>query len=143
MNNLTGAALGICTAFVFMGAVQMIAPGGAMKKSISYLLGLAFLVIILISALAIGKFDISVNGTSQVETENIPAMAGGAAKYLCESALKSHNISFKNITVNADICEDGSISIIRVRVVSAHSKAEIAAALEGLVPESELEVINE
>ena len=143
MSTLLKAALGVCTAFVFMGAVQLIAPLGAMKKSVSYCFSLAFLLVLLIPNVSLGGLEISFSQPDSQINENVPAMASGAAQYLCATALESAGITFKNITVNADICEDGSISINSVRVVSAHSAQQICSALEGLAPAGAVEVINE
>ena len=143
MNTLIKAALGVCTAFVFMGAVWLIVPGGAMKKSVNYCFSLAFLMIIIIPVMAIGKFEFPKSNYEITQNQTVSAMASDAAYYLCVAALKDAGISFDNLTVNADICEDNGISINSVRVVSRFSRADICSVLEPIAPESVVEVVNE
>ena len=144
MNTLKEAALGACTAFVFMGAIQLIAPAGAMKKSVSYLLGLVFLLILIVPIAGIGGFDLqSITPAVAAPADNTVKMVEGSARYICEAALIDKNISFENIEINADISGDGSISIIRVRVVTPCARSQVSFALEGIVDEAVLEVVNE
>lgn len=143
MNTLLKAALGVCTAFVFMGAICLIMPTGAMKKSVSYCYSLAFLLIIIVPVISIGKLEIPNIQYEIPESQNTAALYSNAAQYLCAAALEDAGILFDNLTVNADICEDGSISINSVRVVSDCLRSEICSALSSLAPESVVEVVNE
>lgn len=143
MNTLLKAALGVCTAFVFMGALWLVVPDGTMKKSVSYCFSLAFLAIIIVPVMAIGKLELPKSNYEISENQAVSTMADDAAYYLCVAALKDAGISFDNLTVNADICEDNGISINSVRVVSRFSRADICSALEPIAPESVVEVVNE
>ena len=143
MNTLLKAALGVCTALVFMGALWLIAPGGTMKKSVSYCFSLAFLLIIILPVMAIGKLEIPKYSYEAKASETNSTLASNAAYYLCAAALKDAGISFNNLNVNADICENNGISINSVRVVSSFSVGEICSALKIIAPESVVEVVNE
>ena len=114
-----------------------------MKKSVSYCFSLAFLMIIIVPVMAIGKFELPKSNYEISKNQTTFAMADDAAYYLCAAALKDAGISFDNLSVNADICEDSGISINSVRVVSEFSRDEICRALEYIAPESVVEVVNE
>jgi len=135
--------VGVCTAFVFMGAIWLIVPGGTMKKSVSYCFSLAFLMIIIVPIMAIGKLEFPKSNYEFSRNQTTLAMADDAAYCLCAAALKDAGISFDNLSVNADICEDSGISINSVRVVSEFSRGDICRALEYIAPESVVEVVNE
>ena len=64
--------------------------------------------------------------------ENVLALKIKTTEYLIEEALKQNNITFKKITVFANISKDYSITIKSVEILSNENKEKILAALKEL-----------
>lgn len=143
MSYFSSLLTAICAACILIGALYMLCPDGTMKKSVSYILGLVFLLSV-ISAAGItvrkGDIDMSLPKTSQVDNT---ASLTVSAEYVYSSALKAAGIDFEEITVCTNKSENGSISISKVLIRSDCEKHRILEALGEAAKNFEVEVTNE
>lgn len=141
MNGLKSIALGFCAAAVFLGALSFLAPSGNMKKSVKYAFSLVFLVF------CIGLFAVF-GKVTKIECE-IPETAvktSGAdtyAAYLCGAVMKDADLSYKKITANTNINENGDIYINELRIETAEPPERVKQAVESKLEVVKLEVVNE
>lgn len=143
MNYFSSLLTAVCAACILIGALYMLCPDGAMKKSVSYILGLVFLLsVISASGITVKKADINIT-LPKVTSADTTALSTAAAEYVYASALKAAGIEFYEITVCTNKSEDGSISISKVLIRSDCEKGRILEALGEAAKNFEVEVINE
>ncbi len=143
MSYIKGLLTAFCAACVIIGALFMLCPDGALKKSVKYLLSLVFVLsIIAASGLKIKEFhtefttpEISINTISELDT--------ASARFVYAQCLSSAEIDFSQITVCTDKSADGSIIISKVIIRSLCEREKIIAALGEAAKHTEVEVINE
>ena len=71
MNFFSSFAVAFCGACVFIGAIYMLCPDGAVSKSVKYVLGLVFLLsVISAAAIAAGKWELNVADITSDYTES-------------------------------------------------------------------------
>lgn len=142
MNGLNALVLSLCTSFVFIGVLFIIAPEGNMKKSVSFLLSLVFLIsIVSLSGIGIKKIDINFEfKESEIENDDLKV---SAAKIYYKTLLENAGLEYKNIEIITNKSPDGDISIIKVLI----NTSENAQAIRQLISENssdvEVEIINE
>lgn len=143
MSKILQIVLGICAALVFIGAVQIIAPQKAMKKSVNFVLGVVFVLVLLVPVTGFKDVRLSFDNFESEEIFASSDLSVYTAEYLVKAALDGAKINYKSVEIFTDILEDNRISITKVKVVSNAAKEEIAAALAELVSGEAVEVINE
>lgn len=106
----------ISVSAVVVAASFFILPNGKMQKSFKYAVGIFSLAVIVNSAVGIfGGFD----AFFDKKASNINSMAvvisieEASLKTTIESILKNNGINFEKVEITADICDDGSINIIK------------------------------
>lgn len=143
MNSLSSVLTAFCAACVFIGALYILCPDGAMSKPVKYLLSLVFLVSVIASAgLVTQKGSVSLPTFSEqiIDTESLDA---ANAELVFSCALRLGGIDFSKISVYTDKTADGSISISKVLIYSRHTKEEILRVLGTAAEKTEVEIINE
>ena len=143
MSKLLQIIFGICTALVFIGAVQIISPKKTMKKSINYILGIVFVLTLMVPAMTLKDMDFSFEVPTSSQAYTSSQLNEYTVNYLAEALLKNAQINYKSIKITTDILEDNRISITKVIIVSNEPKEKIVDALAELVPNTAVEVINE
>lgn len=143
MNYLTSFLTAVCASAVFIGALYMICPDGCMNKSVTYLLGLVFILCVTAASGVTVKnvdFDFSEQTTSAMSSEESLV---NAAEFVYRSSLKSAGIEFKEINVCTNNSREDSISINKIRIVSNCPAEKIIAALGEAAVAYEVEIVNE
>ncbi len=133
----------LSAACVFIGALQLICPDGAMEKPVKYILSLVFLVsVISTTGLITGGLneEIDFNVSREIESEELYI---SSAKYVYETALRSAQINFSKITVCTDKLSDNSIVISKLVIYSDCESIRIMDALGNAAKNIEVEIINE
>ena len=118
MNWFTSVVTTFCVSSVFIGVIFIICPDGVMSKTVKYVLGLCFLVMIITSLGAFSKddsFHIEINEHILSDTENLDITT---AKYIYSYALQKEGINFKEIEILTDKLADGSIVINKIIINS-------------------------
>ena len=142
MNFFSSFAAAFCSACVFIGAVYMLCPDGAISKSVRYVLGLVFLLsVISAAAIAVGKWDFEMPEITADYTEEA-SLDVSAAEYVYAYALSKAEIDFNKITVWTDKSENGSISINKVIICSDCEKSRILAALGEVAENIEVDIVD-
>ncbi|MGN0493891.1 MAG: hypothetical protein ACI4F7_09615 [Acutalibacteraceae bacterium] len=143
MSGFTSFLTALCAALVFIGALHLICPDGAMAKPVKYILSLVFLVTVISAAgLLAGGFD----GEWDFKTESYAdngELDTAAAKYVYAKALEAAEINFTEITVCTDKTEDGGIVISKLIIYSDCTEERIRSALGAAAENIEVEVVNE
>jgi len=143
MNFFSSFVSAFCAACVFIGALYMLCPDGAISKSVKYVFTLVFVLsVISAAAIAAGKWDYKAFEFTPPETENL-TLNTAAAEYVYAETLKRHQIDFSKITVCTDKTESGSISINKVIICSDCESQRILAALSGVAENIEVEIVND
>lgn len=143
MNILASLLAAFCASAVFIGALYMICPEGAMKNSVKYILGLVFLIsVIAASGITVKKSDLDFD---MIEAPAVSAkdLDIASAKYVYSFALKENDIDFSEITVCTDKYEDGSIYISKVIIKSDENREKILSALAEAAKNIEVVIENE
>lgn len=143
MNFLSAFATAFCASCVFIGALYMLCPDGAMNRSIKYIFALVFILLVVSAALPFSKgIDIDFEEFSQ---ENIQTdeLDGYTAWYTYALALEKAGIDFKEIEVCTDKTEEGGIYISKVIIYSECERSKILKALGMEYGNIEVEIINE
>lgn len=142
MNTVLQFFASFCIAAIFIGALFIICPDGAMSKTVKYALSLVFLCIV-ISTAGITVRTPVVFESPHSFSEGERQMEITFARQVYARALYSKQINFKVIEVFTNKQADDSIIISKVQIFTEHSKEAVLSALEGLNPKVEVEVINE
>ncbi len=142
MSYILQIIFGICGALIFIGAVQIISPQRAMKKSVDFILGLIFVLALLAPAFALKGVSLNLPPIEKIENQNSELMAH-TADYLVRAVLDSAGIKYEKLLVSADISEDGRISISKVTLASDSPREQIIKALSELVLDENVEILNE
>ncbi len=142
MSRLMQGIFGICAALVFMGAVQIISPQRAMKKSINFILGVVFVLSLLVPVFSLKDVNLSFE-LPETSVESANELSVYTADYLVRAALNGAGIKFEKLEIITDILEDNRISITKVSLVSNYPKEQIAGALKEIVAPDRVEVLNE
>lgn len=131
------------TGCILLGALYIICPEGNMSKPIKHIFSLIFLVIIISAAnIPFNKIDFSMPATA-IETDAYLNMQTYSAKYVYETALKTQNVNFSEISIFTDKTADGSIVITKVVITSNDEKQKILNAISGIGQNREVEIVNE
>lgn len=143
MNMLSQFLTSFCAASIFIGALYMICPDGAMSKSVKYVLSLAFLLTVIAAVgITVKHTDFDFNIT-QYEVTDTELLDTAAAEYAYTYALNAADINFSKITVCTDKTADGSIVISKVIIYSDCEKSRILSVLGEATNNFEVEIINE
>lgn len=143
MSGLTAAAVTVCSAMVLIGALQWVAPAGAMEKPVKTLLGVVFLTVAIGTLLpAIGKIepDFRFASPTAAKTEELDA---ASARYIAMVLLQNAGINFSEITVCTDKSDDGSIHITKITIFSDCEEETIRSALRAIAGNDEVVIIHE
>lgn len=143
MNFFSSFVASFCAACVFIGALYMLCPDGAMQKSVKYILTLVFILSVISAAsIAAGRWDYESAKTSAIETDT-SALDTAAAEFVYGSLLRNSGIDFSKITVCTDKNESGSISITKVIICSDCESERILSALGAVAENIEVEIVND
>lgn len=143
MNYFTSFLTAVCASAVFIGALYMICPDGVMNKSVTYILGLVFILCVT-SASGVTVKNIQPAIPTITETEdNSEEGLRKMAEIVYGNALKTSGIEFSKITVCTNKSKSGSISISKIEIISHSPKDKIIAALGQVASAYEVEIINE
>lgn len=130
METLRTVVASLCVTFVFFGVIMMLVPEGAMQKSVKTFISVAIVSIIV--AVVSGastdfshiksEFDFDVDSRYADSVEKTSdelnlEVTRSTVENLISEKLTENNIEFLEISVNADILEDKSISITEVEIV--------------------------
>lgn len=142
MNYINSFLISFCAAAVFIGALYMLCPDGAMNKSIKYILSLVFLLsVVSVAGITVKKADIDLQFTPpQIDAADLEIKN---AEYVYSLALKTANIDFSEIEIFTNKADDGSIIINKVIVHSGCERQKIVDALGEATKNIEVEVIND
>lgn len=142
MNSVLQFFASFCIAAIFIGALFIICPHGAMSKTVKYALSLVFLCIVITAAGITVKTPVFTEAPHSF-SENEQQMEITFARQVYARALYSKQINFKVIEVFTNKQPDGSIIISKVQIITESSEEAVLSALNGLEPNIEVEVINE
>ena len=143
MNYLSGFLTAVCASAVFIGALYMICPEGSMNKSVTYLLGLVFILCVTAaSGVTVKNADFTIPSVTVSEAGTEEGLKN-AAEFVYKSSLKSSGIDFKEITVCTNNLGESRINISKIRIVSDAPKEKIIAALGEAAKTYEVEIVNE
>ncbi|MBQ0084452.1 MAG: hypothetical protein KBS52_06805 [Clostridiales bacterium] len=141
ISGFKSIALGFCAAAIFFGALSFLAPSGNMKKSVRYAFSLVFLVFCIGLFSAFGKLDEIKLEMPQV---SVSAASGNAyAEYLCGAVLKDAGITYKKITANTNIKENGDIYINKIRIETEERPDIVERRIREKLEAEKVEVVNE
>lgn len=143
MNGIKEIILGFCAAAVFLGALSIIAPSAAERKSVKYVLSLVFLACCVTLFSGVGRISLKSGGTSATDYKNLIAMGNTQAEYICCAALKDANIPYEKVCADTNIDESGDIYINEIKVYSSYNGEEIKQTIKKTVQTKSVEVINE
>lgn len=141
MKAIVSFAAAVCSSAVLIGALQLIAPDGAMSRPVKYVLGLAFTATVAAAAIPLGRAEIGI-GASQAAATESELLYAASAEYVYARLLEAAKTDFNKITVCTDKSEDGSIIITEVIVYSERPREEITEALGAVAENYRVEVIN-
>lgn len=143
MNYLSSFLTAVCASAVFIGALYMICPDGSINKSVTYLLGLVFILCVTAaSGVTVKNADFNFQ-TQTVSADSHNDSLIKAAEFVYKSSLKSAGIDFKEITVCTNNFDKDRISISKIRIVSNCPAEKIKVALGEAAKAYEVEIINE
>lgn len=142
MKAIVSFAAAVCSSAVLIGALQLIAPDGAMSRPVKYALSLAFTATVAAAAaIPFSGTEAGITASQAAATEP-EALYAAAAEYVYARLLEAAKTDFNKITVCTDKSEDGSIIITEVIVYSERPREEITAALGTVAENYRVEVIN-
>ncbi len=143
MNFFSQTVTAFCASCIFIGALYIVCPDGAISKSVKYLLGLVFLISVIAAAgVTVNKADFNFDIPEVSQTDDYE-LEIASAKYVYEFLLKKAGINFKEITVCTDKDENGSILINKIVICSDCESERIKQALGEAAQNYEVEIINE
>ena len=143
MSYISSFLVSICASCIFLGAMQILCPTGQMNKSVKFILGLVFLVMIISSAGIIPKnIELNIPLQSQGVAIN-PEMDIKSAEYVFATALSLNNIEFSKITVCTDKTQNDSIVINKVIIETKQNAQAVLNALGDAAKNFNVEVVNE
>lgn len=127
MNTVIEIIKSICVGSVVVGAVWLILPSGNLNKTMRYVLGLVFLLILITPIVkklpGIEFADVSVEAyapqsddLNDTVTNQVMEMAKATAKRMVVDVLTAHGVSYREISVEMDISDSYCISISRVDI---------------------------
>ncbi len=129
MSGLSSFAISFCTVCVTFSALSILLPENKLKKSLLYMLCIAFLCSILTSAKLISiKTPENKSKPTQADDTSL-GMYRTAAEQTFKTALDTAGINYTDLSVLVDKNQNGSISIIEVTVYSSESEQKIEQAL--------------
>ncbi len=142
MSYISAFLISFCAAAVFIGALYMLCPDGAMNKPIKYLLSLVFLLsIISVAGITVKRAEIDLDFASpQIDSADLELKN---AEYVYAFALRSADIEFSEIEIFTNKEDDGSIIINKVIVHSGCERQKIIDALGTVTKNIEVEVVND
>lgn len=142
MSHISTFLISFCAAAVFIGALYMLCPDGAMNKSIKYIMSLIFLLsVISVAGITVKNADINIDFT--VPETNATDLEIKNAEFVYGLALRNAGIEFSEIEIFTNKAEDGSIIINKVIVHSGCERQKIADALSEATKNIEVEVAND
>lgn len=124
--------INIAVGSLSLSVLMLLAP--SKEKTLKYVISVVFLCMInlpIIKALPV-LYDANIKSEQIDVKENVLKIKSASLKQLIADILKKNNIKFKDISINANILEDYSITIKRVKIISNHKKQEILNALKEL-----------
>ncbi len=142
MTHLNDFFVAFCVSAVFIGALLIICPNGQISKSVKYILGLTFTLIIISSALKV-DFDLNFTPNTDAINSQASALEVKTAEYVYGQCLKTTKIEFSKISVLTNKTDDGRIVISKVLIFSKEDKNKILLALDEVAQNFEVEIINE
>ncbi len=143
MNWFASVITAFCTAGVCFGALFIISPTGKTGKSVQYIISLCFLLIIVsVTGFTIKSADFSINFETDYQSQSIATIIN-TLEHAYALALQRAGIEFEEISVSADISENGRIECTKVIINSAVIRDKIINALGGERENFKVEVINE
>lgn len=143
MNIFSQLITAFCASCIFIGALLMICPDGAVSKSVKYVLALAFLLSVMAATgITVKKADFKIK-MPETQQSDTAALDAASAKYVYAYALTKAGINFKEITVCTDKDENGSIIISKIIIYSDCESTRIKQALGEAAQNYEVEIINE
>ncbi len=144
METLKQILIGFSAAAIFIGALTGLYPSGNINKSVKYAMSLLFLCICvtLFSAVLNVKIDMEMP-TVKTEISAVTAAADVQAKYLCESLLADNKITYKKVSVDTNIDENGSIYINSITVYTDCEENKVREILEKTVDADVVTVVYE
>lgn len=142
MNYISTFLISFCAAAVFIGALYMLCPDGAMQKPIKYLLSLIFLLsVISVAGITVKNIDIELDFTpTQADSTDLEI---ANTRYVYAFILKNADIEFSEIEIFTNKADDGSIIINKVIIHSECERQKIVDALSEATKNIEVEVIND
>lgn len=143
MNFFSSFASAFCAACVFIGALYMLCPDGAMQKSVKYIFVLVFILSVVSAAgIAAGRWEWEPVQYTAADTDT-DAMLMASAEFVYSELLRSAGIDFSKITVCTDKTDSDSISISKVIICSDCESDRIMAALGDAAKNTEVEIVND
>lgn len=143
MSFLSSFATAFCASSVFVGALYMLCPDGAINRSVKYILACVFILLVVSAAIPFGdEIDIDFNSYNQ-ENLDTEQLEKSTAWYTYAIALQNADIDFEEIEVCTDKNGDGSIYISKVIIYSECEKSLIEKTLGAEYSNIEVEIINE
>lgn len=143
MNVLSVFAISFCASSVFIGAIYMISPDGAINRSVKYIFACVFILMVVSSAIPLSngiEFDFKEFESESIQTANIDEQT---VWYTYAIALQKAGINFEEIEVCTDKNEKDGIYISKVIIYSECEKSLIEKALGVEYSNIEVEIINE
>lgn len=143
MTFFSSFAAAFCAACIFIGALYILCPSGAMSKPTKYALELVFLLSVISAAtFSAGGLDLSLFENTAPVSDSTELQIK-TAEYVYSHALESAGIDFEKITLFTDKSEDGGIVITKITVFCTATSEEVATALYGIDESIVVEVVNE
>lgn len=141
ISSIKNAALGFCTAAVYLGILSLLAPAGNMKKSVKYAFSLIFLIF------CIGIFSIfgklTKIKTDMPQTAVSCSFSDYYAEYLCAAVMEDNNFSYKKIIANTTESRNNDIYISKLQIITSENAAAVEKAVRQSIEAQKIEVINE
>ena len=142
MSYINTFLISFCAAAVFIGALYMLCPDGAMQKPIKYLLSLLFLLsVISVAGITVKNAELNLDFTlPQTDSTDLEIKN---AEYVYAFALRNADIGFREIEIFTTKTENGSININKVIIYSEHTKEAVLEVLGEAAKNIEVEIVNE
>ena len=121
----------------------MLCPEGNMSKTVTYILGLVFILsVTAASGVTVKNVDFQLPKAEYTLADSDESLVY-SAEYVYSYALKKAGIKFSEITVCTNKTKSGSISISKVRIVTSEDREKITSALGDIVGAVEVEIVYE
>ena len=142
MSYINTFLISFCAAAVFIGALYMLCPDGAMQKPIKYLVSLLFLLsVISVAGITVKNAELNLDFTlPQTDSTDLEIKN---AEYVYAFALRNADIGFREIEIFTTKADDGGIIINKVIVHSDCERQKIVDALSEATKNIEVEVVND